>query len=216
MAPNKAPSAGAKVNLGSKAPVTHESTGTVDPSSLAAESRRHGGAFSENPTSSGSSPGQPASQSEYQSSLSGAAKPSTSTGISSNSASLESAQMSKSSHSERGQRGMPSKSTKTEESKMVSSPEGQGGKAPSYVENLVHGSAERGGKPHGKNLTEGGFEGSGTAEGALPEPGSEDDPGRAAFRKLAGSAAAGSGMAKGVKESEGRKGFAQLGSEESA
>ncbi|VBB80538.1 Putative protein of unknown function [Podospora comata] len=211
MSPNKAPSAGTKATLGSSAPITQESAGPVNPSSPAAESRRHGGAFSENPTSSGSSPGQPASQSEYESSLSG-----TTGRPSSNSASLESAQMSKPSQSERGQKGMPSKSTKTESSKTVSNPEGQGAKAPTYVENLIHTGAERCGKPHGKNLTEGGFEGSGTVEGPLPEPGSEDDPGRSAFRKLAGVSAAGGGVAKGWKESEGRKGFSQLGSEESA
>ncbi|KAK4176067.1 hypothetical protein QBC36DRAFT_239753 [Triangularia setosa] len=208
MSPNKAPGAGGKAKLGANAPITHESTGTVDSSSLAAELRRHGGAFSENPTSSGPSPGQPASQSEYHSSFSSG------TSTSANSASLESAQLSQSSQSERGKKGMQSKSTKTEQSKMVT-PEGQGGPAPTYVENLVHTGAERGGKPHGKNLTEGGFEGSGTAKGELPEPGSENDPGRAAFGRLVGAAATGSGMAKGVKGSEGRKGFAELGSEES-
>ncbi|KAK4194571.1 hypothetical protein QBC40DRAFT_238272 [Triangularia verruculosa] len=207
MAPDKAPSAGTKINLGSKAPVTHESAGTVDPSSLAASSIRSGGAFSENPTNT--SPGQPASSAEYYSSLSGSST--SGTGTSSNSASLESAQMSQvPSQSERGQKGgMQAKSTETEESKMVS-PEGQGGKAPTYVENVIH---ETGGRPHGKNLTEGGFEGSGTEEGAWPEPGSENDPGRAALRGLVGGSSAVRGVAKGVKES---KGFGALGNEESA
>ncbi|KAK0702608.1 hypothetical protein B0T21DRAFT_388027 [Apiosordaria backusii] len=209
MSTNKAPSAGTKVNLGAKAPVIHESTGPVEPSSLAAESIKQGGAFAENLTSSGVSPGQPASSGEYHSSLSSA------TGPSSNSASLESAQMSQSSQSERGQRGIQAKSTKTEGSKSARG-EKQGQKAPTYVEHLIHAAEETGGKPHGKNLTEGGFEGSGTAEGALPEPGSEDDPGRAAFKKLVATTGPREGFTKGVKSASERKGYAELRNEESA
>ncbi|KAK3331941.1 hypothetical protein B0T19DRAFT_456447 [Cercophora scortea] len=53
------------------------------------------------------------------------------------------------------------------------------GAAPSYVNVPV----AKGG-PKGANLTEGGFAGSGTGEGALPEPGSRRDPARLAEENM--------------------------------
>ena len=50
--------------------------------------------------------------------------------------------------------------------------------APSYVTNLA---TQKTGKPKGKNITEGGFDDS-SANASLPEPGSEDDPGRASLQ----------------------------------
>ncbi|KAG7286365.1 hypothetical protein NEMBOFW57_008674 [Staphylotrichum longicolle] len=55
--------------------------------------------------------------------------------------------------------------------------EGQGGPAPTYVNSQRYRDPAG---PHGKNLKEGGFEGSGTEAGPLPEPGSMEDPSRAA------------------------------------
>ncbi|KAK3394890.1 hypothetical protein B0H63DRAFT_61536 [Podospora didyma] len=57
-----------------------------------------------------------------------------------------------------------------------------GGAAPSYV---LSQQLNTGGTPHGKNLTEGGFAGSGTSGGRLPEPGSKDDPARAVVSAFA-------------------------------
>ncbi|KAL2171595.1 hypothetical protein VTG60DRAFT_2428 [Thermothelomyces hinnuleus] len=51
------------------------------------------------------------------------------------------------------------------------------GPAPTYVTNQRHRDPAG---PHGKNLKEGGFEGSGTEAGLLPEPGSMEDPTRIA------------------------------------
>ncbi|KAL2162396.1 hypothetical protein VTH06DRAFT_7309 [Thermothelomyces fergusii] len=51
------------------------------------------------------------------------------------------------------------------------------GPAPTYVTNQRHRDPAG---PHGKNLKEGGFEGSGTEAGPLPEPGSMEDPARIA------------------------------------
>ncbi|KAK3316683.1 hypothetical protein B0H66DRAFT_561925 [Apodospora peruviana] len=58
--------------------------------------------------------------------------------------------------------------------------ESYAGTAPSYVE--AGGVDESAARPHGKNLTEGGFAGSGTSSGKLAEPGSMQDPSRQAER----------------------------------
>ncbi|KAK4447914.1 hypothetical protein QBC34DRAFT_466446 [Podospora aff. communis PSN243] len=60
--------------------------------------------------------------------------------------------------------------------------ESYGGAAPTYVNSqfMVYE-----GGPRGKNLSEGGFSGSGT-EGKMPEPGSKEDPGRAALKGFMG------------------------------
>lgn len=66
------------------------------------------------------------------------------------------------------------------------------GGGPIGTQNASHISAasgnvtEGGSKPHGKNLKEGGFEGSGTAEGEWAEPGTEGDPGRKGLEKIIG------------------------------
>ncbi|KAK4229422.1 hypothetical protein QBC38DRAFT_472349 [Podospora fimiseda] len=142
---HKAPSAGMKVTP-SNPPITHESTGKVENSSLAAESIRSGGPFKENP------------ESRFEST---AVKPS---------------------------------SSSTETSGLSSSSSGISSAA----------------KPHGKNLKEGGFEGSGTEGGSLPEPGSKDDPGRKGLEKEIGKGG-------GIKISgEGENMFCGLSTEESA
>ncbi|KAK4191145.1 hypothetical protein QBC35DRAFT_448761 [Podospora australis] len=191
---------------GSNPPSKQENAGLVDASSLAAQSTRAGGGFASNPgqkrqqAQSGSTP----SPEEYESSTTGASSTDKST-----SAGLESAQMS--SHG-----GTPAKSTQTQEKisqkkQEKQTPEGQGAPAPSYVENVLYSSRLTSG-PHGKNLKEGGFEGSGTAEGPLPEPGSEQDPSRAA---LGGLLSSGTGN-PGSKGGERGKRYSELGVDESA
>ncbi|KAK4164473.1 hypothetical protein QBC43DRAFT_317531 [Cladorrhinum sp. PSN259] len=165
MPTHKAPSAGQKVTP-SDAPTIHESAGKVEDSSLAAESIRSGGAFSENPESKFK--GTPAKQS---SSL----------------------------------RGSGSGSSESESNANVEP--GVGG-APLDTQSA----APPGSKPHGKNLKEGGFAGTGTGEGALPEPGSDQDPGRKGVEKGIGK---GMGMGSGNKIA-GENMFGGLGSEESA
>jgi len=64
----------------------------------------------------------------------------------------------------------------------LDSQESYGGKAPGYATHIQHNQ-----KPHGRNLTEGGFAGSGTGDGRLPEPGSKNDPAREAVKKMVGS-----------------------------
>ncbi|KAK1750818.1 hypothetical protein QBC47DRAFT_392631 [Echria macrotheca] len=58
-----------------------------------------------------------------------------------------------------------------------------GGPAPTYVNSQFR-VDEKG--PHGKNLKEGGFEGSGTDGKGMPEPMSEQDPSRLAEREMIG------------------------------
>ncbi|KAK3349440.1 hypothetical protein B0T25DRAFT_632906 [Lasiosphaeria hispida] len=65
------------------------------------------------------------------------------------------------------------------------------GAAPSYVHSQLAVQDESG--PHGRNLTEGGFAGSGTAGGRMPEPGSKEDPGREGLRKARGEGQGGVG-----------------------
>lgn len=76
-----------------------------------------------------------------------------------------------------------------------------GGAAPTYLAGQMRRDPAG---PHGKNLKEGGFEGSGTEAGPLPEPGSAEDPGRAATRGLSAAAAAAPGVGRagtgGVEE----------------
>ncbi len=56
-----------------------------------------------------------------------------------------------------------------------------GGTAPSYVTSQFRHDTK---PPHGKNLTEGGFQGSGTDGSPLPEPGSKYDPSRVAEQSM--------------------------------
>ena len=72
------------------------------------------------------------------------------------------------------------------------------------------------GGPHGKNLTEGGFEGSGPGDSIEAEPGSKDDPARLAEGKFEkqNSAGAGSGPRQGVVSAE--QPFGALGGDSEA
>ncbi|KAL2022006.1 hypothetical protein VTK56DRAFT_6246 [Thermocarpiscus australiensis] len=156
----KAPSAGQKVTP-SNAPVTHEPTGPVPPSSLAAESARRGGAFASNPDQQ---------QQSHHPTTTSSSGPDTGAGTGTakaTSLTLENAQK------------QPQPQRRQDE-------EAQGAPAPSYIASQYRLDLDpSGGRPHGKNLTEGGgFQGSGTTEGPLPEPGSELDPGRVAERDL--------------------------------
>ena len=68
------------------------------------------------------------------------------------------------------------------------------GTAPSYASSGEFMKDTKG--PHGKNLTEGGFQGSGTDGGVLPEPGSQQDPARVAENSMMEGMREGSGQAK--------------------
>lgn len=79
--------------------------------------------------------------------------------------------------------------------------------------------------PHGKNIKEGGFAGSGTEGGSMPEPGSKRDPGRVALNDMlastgtAGKESAGRGSQQGVNTrlaETGQKGFGALGGDTEA
>ncbi|GAB1316235.1 hypothetical protein MFIFM68171_06445 [Madurella fahalii] len=201
MASKPAPSAGMKVTRGGEAPITQESAGLVPESSLAAESTRAGGGFASNPGQHGQSDPQSQPQSQQQPHQQSAeqhqhqSKPARQQGYvigtgqslkshgggggtdanKTTSLNLENRQAERGGHAQsHGLGGVEG---------------GQGGDAPSYAHGS-HYDREMGGggvgRPHGKNLHEGGFEGSGTAEGALPEPGSMDDPGRLAERAMMG------------------------------
>ncbi|KAK0707577.1 hypothetical protein B0H67DRAFT_685866 [Lasiosphaeris hirsuta] len=67
--------------------------------------------------------------------------------------------------------------------------ESYGGAAPSYVDSQF--AVRDGSGPHGRNLTEGEFAGSGTAGGRMPEPGSKEDPAREGMRKIRGEGGGG-------------------------
>ncbi|AEO59237.1 hypothetical protein MYCTH_94730 [Thermothelomyces thermophilus ATCC 42464] len=60
---------------------------------------------------------------------------------------------------------------------VLESQQSYAGLAPTYVTNQRHRDPAG---PHGRNLKEGGFEGSGTEAGPLPEPGSMEGPTRIA------------------------------------
>jgi len=73
--------------------------------------------------------------------------------------------------------------------------------APSYVTTLA---SENTGKPKGKNITEGGFDGE--ADSGFAEPGSEEDPGRASLQGFQNQQAAtvGSGPRQGKVTGDGQ------------
>ncbi|KAL2149166.1 hypothetical protein VTH82DRAFT_8514 [Thermothelomyces myriococcoides] len=105
--------------------------------------------------------------------------------------------------------------SQSEGSGILESQHSYAGAAPTYVANQWHRDPAG---PHGKNLKEGGFEGSGTAAGPLPEPGSKEDPSRIATglaaqdRKEAGTRQGGGGGG-GV---EGKTWYSALGGDEAA
>ncbi|KAK3402141.1 hypothetical protein B0T20DRAFT_132169 [Sordaria brevicollis] len=111
----------------------------------------------------------------------------------------------------------------TSQSSKHENPE-QGKPAPTYTLNAAQELKDQSG-PHGKNIQEGGFAGSGTEGGSMPEPGSKRDPGRVALKDMlaktgsAGKEGAGKGSQEGVdtKPTEtGQKGFGALGGDTEA
>ena len=78
-----------------------------------------------------------------------------------------------------------------------------GGAAPTYVNSQF---LTYEGGPKGKNLTEGGFAGSGTSGGRMPEPGSKGDPGRAALEGFTGSSVEEGTKKRKVDDGEGELG----------
>lgn len=86
--------------------------------------------------------------------------------------------------------------------------------APTYVSSSF---VRDTGGPHGKNLKEGGFEGSGTGKGNLAEPGSLGDPGRVAeahFAKINKEVGREAGPRQGKLDNE--QPYGALGSEKEA
>ncbi|KAI9155169.1 hypothetical protein HJFPF1_07745 [Paramyrothecium foliicola] len=158
---NKSTSAGQKVDLGRDAPVTREATGKVNSESLAAESKREGGAFTENRGEHRSA--RTENVSSHQSSTSDADSGLRAT-VKDN-APTNPTSFAKASNSGRSENTSQS-SAET---------------APTYVASQYI-RDESG--PHGKNLTEGGWDESKAKDGlkaALSsEPGSENDPSRLA------------------------------------
>jgi hypothetical protein len=188
------------VTTGEGIPTTREAPGEVRGDSLAAESARKGGAFAAN-VGMEHGPQKRSQQTQTSSHRAGTGEGSTAANKTS-SAQLESQQTSRNLGQE--QKGEQTASRRTGgggtgEGRVlgattfqttpsaptgggpVENPEGQGAAAPTYVPNQRY--RDPGG-PHGKNLKEGGFEGSGTEAGPLPEPGSMEDPTRVATRDL--------------------------------
>ncbi|KAK0615045.1 hypothetical protein B0T17DRAFT_540930 [Bombardia bombarda] len=87
----------------------------------------------------------------------------------------------------------------TSASGTLANQESYGGVAPSYVNSAPQDHSG----PHGRNLTEGGFAGSGTAGGRLPEPGSKQDPSRMAELKMGLTGGKGMGSGTGRSRREG-------------
>jgi hypothetical protein len=226
------------VTTGKNIPTTREAPGNVPEGSLAAESARKGGAFAENVgmeqgPQKRSQQTQTQQQQQQGSSRAGTGEGSTAANKTT-SAHLESQQTSR--NLERGQqtsrisggggggtgegRVLGATTMQTTPSAATSggpveNPEGQGAAAPTYVPNQRY--RDPGG-PHGKNLKEGGFEGSGTEAGPLPEPGSMEDPTRVATRDL--KAGMGSqGRDAGPRQTggvEGKSWYTPLGGDEPA
>ncbi|KAK3342991.1 hypothetical protein B0H65DRAFT_236018 [Neurospora tetraspora] len=65
----------------------------------------------------------------------------------------------------------------------------QGAPAPTYIFHHGRNLPDPSGRPHGKNIKEGGFAESETGGGSMPEPGSKQDPGRVALRDMLTSTA---------------------------
>ncbi|KAK4240210.1 hypothetical protein C8A03DRAFT_13455 [Achaetomium macrosporum] len=171
---NKAPSAGTKITTGDR-PVYREGPGNVPEGSLAAESASMGGAFASNPGQEQgqkrSEQSQPQSSERHQTAHSG-------TGTQGTAANKTTSLNFENQQSSRGTaEDVSSTAGKQSTDLSLENQQAYGGAAPTYVSNQRY--RDPGG-PHGKNLTEGGFEGSGTEGGPLPEPGTIDDPTRAA------------------------------------
>ncbi|KAK4126683.1 hypothetical protein N657DRAFT_687117 [Parathielavia appendiculata] len=233
---HKAPSAGMKVTTGDR-PVYQEGPGNVAQESLAAESAARGGAFASN---SGMEQGQKRSQQSSSESRAGTGQGSTAANKTT-SGIVDSQQTSRGTGTQQPQQDQQQQPPQgSSDPRGGGNPEGrvlgattfetmpgasssgaiqepQGQAAPSYVPNQRYRDPAG---PHGKNLTEGGFEGSGTEGGPLPEPGTMDDPTRVATRDL--KAAMGSqGRDAGPRqmggvEGEGKSWYTPLKGDESA
>ncbi|KAK4100054.1 hypothetical protein N658DRAFT_559945 [Parathielavia hyrcaniae] len=248
---HRATSAGMKVTTGDR-PVYQEGTGNVAPESLAAESVARGGAFASNPGVEQGlkrSQQQQWSSSDSHRADTGTAANKTTSGILANqqtsrgdegtTTTQQQQQQHRQQEAQRQQAQGPSdpRAGSNQQGRVLGATtfetvpgagamqepqqqeEPQGQTAPSYVVNQYH--RDRAG-PHGKNLTEGGFEGSGTAGGPLPEPGSANDPTRAATRDMR-AAVASQGRNAGVRqmggvegEGEGKSWYTPLKGDESA
>ncbi|EEY23368.1 conserved hypothetical protein [Verticillium alfalfae VaMs.102] len=151
-----------EVDLGKDAPVTQESTGAVPSGSLANESAKKGGDFAEN---SGVQAGSTAG--------------SKSSGTDANNGNSKSSNSNDASSGTKGSSGAGAGGNGDSKSSGA-----QGGTAPSYVENQY---IRDGSGPHGKNLQEG-IDYANTKDGlkaALEaEPGSANDPARAAEQQF--------------------------------
>ncbi|TPX12234.1 uncharacterized protein E0L32_007120 [Thyridium curvatum] len=153
-----ATSEGQKVNLGQDAPVARESAGAVPAESLAAESVREGGAFAQNRTAGESQSFGGGNNNSSNSSSSSHHTRKKSTSVPASHGRQQNA----------GEGGGSGSGTNTAAAAAA---------APSYVDaQFVRDTAG----PRGKNLREGGFEGSGPGNSIEAEPGSKDDPARAA------------------------------------
>ncbi|KAK3294990.1 uncharacterized protein B0H64DRAFT_476359 [Chaetomium fimeti] len=198
---SKAPSAGTKVTTGENIPVTREAPGNVPEGSLAAESARKGGEFASNPGQHEQAPQKRSQQPQTQSSQTsgGTADKATSLNLENQQTARGTGQgqgLGQGQEQHQATRGQGTGKTASETGGLESQ-SSYGGAAPTYLAGQRHRDPAG---PHGKNLTEGGFEGSGTEAGPLPEPGSAEDPARAASRgmRAAAAAAPGQGRAGGV------------------
>ncbi|KAH6842562.1 hypothetical protein B0I37DRAFT_199273 [Chaetomium sp. MPI-CAGE-AT-0009] len=194
----KAPNVGTKVATGENIPTTREAPGNVPEGSLAAESARKGGAFASNPDQHEQAP-QKRSQQQQHPQPQSSSSPSQTGGTADKTTSLnlENQQTARGTGTGTGQEHQQQTRGQGTGGGKKASESGTGTGTGGLETQQSHRGAAAGG-PHGKNLTEGGFEGSGTEAGPLPEPGSAEDPGRAAVAGGRGRAAgAGAG---GVEE----------------
>lgn len=227
------------MTTGENIPTTREAPGNVPQGSLAAESARKGGAFASNP-GQGQGQGeqgpqkrsqQPQSSGQQQKQQQQHAQGGGSTTAPSKTTSLhlENQQSSRGTAASTGtgtgtgqgqQRqqgavlGVRGANPPQETARQTTNLEGQGGPAPSYAA-VQQGLRDPAG-PHGKNLKEGGFEGSGTEAGPLPEPGSEQDPTRVATSEMRGGLRMGAGGKEGAGEGQGKSWYTPLGGDEPA
>jgi len=218
--PNKAPSAGTKVTTGENIPTTREAPGNVPEGSLAAESASKGGEFASNPgqeqaPQKRSQQSQPQASSRAGTHEGGGTAPAKTTSLH-----LENQQTARGTAGQGTPSGGGKKMAKESSSASgggLESQQSYGGAAPSYAANQRFRDPAG---PHGKNLKEGGFEGSGTEAGPLPEPGSMEDPARAATRDLrAGMASTVKGTGPGKQTGggvEGKSWYTPLGGDEPA
>lgn len=166
---------------------TRKAPGTVPAGSLAAESVHKGGAFASNPGQHEQAPQKRSQQPQAAQSASrsgGGGTTDKTTPLN-----LENQQTARGIHTNTGK---TTSETGGHSSGSSSLPNQQsyGGAAPSYLAGQQRRDPAG---PHGRNLREGGFEGRGTGAGPLPEPGSAQDPARAAVRGVTAAAVSGGG-----------------------